>query len=275
MLKEAAKRAMKEMQKYKEKKVEIYIKKINTRSPIIILGTQKTGSTAIAALLSQATNRSITLDITRAIPDGCWQLAPKYGLDSFDNFVYKYRKEFSRDIIKEPSLTYFYDELRMLFPSAQYVMIQRDPVQNIRSILNRLEIPGDLPAICYDEWPELVKTPVWRLAMDSSWLGRPSDFYIEALAHRWDLAAKIYLDNPDKFTLIKYEDFKKDKKNKIKSLADALGLEVVNDITNDIDQQYQRKGNSDVTGEEFFGKENLQVIRKICGHHAKCFDYSI
>lgn len=242
---------------------------------IVVLGNQKTGSTAIAALLADATGQSVTLDLQRAIQDVGWQLCVKFGVTKFEEVAHRYKEDFSRTIIKEPSLTYFYDEMVSLMPNAKFVFIQRNPFQNIRSILNRLKIPGNLHEIEYDDWPELIKTPVWRLALDSSWLGRPKGTYIEGMAHRWDAAARTYLDAKDDFILIRYEEFAQNKKVAIENLARQLGTEVQKDISASVDVQHQPKGNRGITPIEFFGEANLEIIRNICGDSASQLGYEL
>lgn len=260
---------------YHTRKMQAFSESLKKSEPVVVLGNQKTGSTAIAALLAQATGKSVTLDLQRAIPDVGWQLCVKYGVTPFREIAHKYKDDFSMPIIKEPSLSYFYDEMLELMPNAKYVFIQRNPYQNIRSVLNRLKIPGDLTDIEYDQWPELCKTPVWRLALDSSWLGRPKGSYIESMAHRWDIAARTYLDSPECFILIRYEDFVKDKKSSIEGLASDLGLVVQEDIGTNVDVQYQGKGNRSASPGEFFGETNREVIRKICGESAKKLGYEL
>ena len=44
-----------------------FILKPGDSTPIFLLGNQKSGTTAIAALLAEATDLSVTLDFTRAI----------------------------------------------------------------------------------------------------------------------------------------------------------------------------------------------------------------
>jgi hypothetical protein len=255
--------------------VEAFSRRLATAEPIVVLGNQKTGSTAIAALLAEATGQSVTLDLQRAIQDVGWQLCVKYGVTRFEDVAHRYKEDFSRTIIKEPSLTYFYEEMAGLMPNATFVFIQRNPYQNIRSILNRLKVPGNLGEIKYDDWPELIKTPVWRLVLDSSWLGRPKGTYIEGMAHRWDAAARTYLDAKDDFISIRYEEFAQNKKLAIENLAHQLGLKIKNDISALVDVQYQSKGNRGISPTEFFGDANRRIIRDICGDSASQLGYEL
>lgn len=247
-----------------------HFSKIN-EEPVFILGNHKSGTTAIAALLAEATNYSVTLDLTRAIPDSALQLRLIYGLQCFNNFLDEYRLEFSRAIIKEPVLTIFYNELREFFPKAKFVYIVRDPRDNIRSILNRLLIPGNLKNIDIFSYPEIQKTLVWSLAFDTSWLGIPSSGYIDALSKKWNIFCDAYEED---HILIKYEDFKNDKEDRIHNLAESLNIKVVKSIADKVDVQYQRKGNNISTWEEFYGKDNLALIERNCMEYMKKFNYS-
>ena len=240
-------------------------------NPIFILGHQKSGTTVIAALLSKSTQISPTLDITRAIHDTSLQLKIKYGLMSFDSFVNKYKYEFSKKIIKEPYLTLLYNELSAKFVNAKFVHIVRDPRDNIRSILNRLNIPGNLSKIDIFSYPEIQKNPTWSLAFDTSWLGQISFGYIDALSKRWNIFCDNY--DPTNQILIRYEDFKNDKENVIYKLAETMNIPVVNSIKNDVNKQYQPKGDNSRSWQEFYGEDNLKHIEKVCFEYMKKFDY--
>jgi len=250
------------------------LNKLASSPPVFVLGSQKSGSTVIAASLAKATGCSVTLDIRRAIPDFSWQPLTALGVSPLSDFVYRYRREFSREIVKEPALSFFFDGLYKLFPNAAFVMIQRHPGETIRSILNRLNIQGDLENICFDDWPALRQSPVWRLALDSAWLDRPSTNYVEALAIRWDYIAKTYLAAADRFTLIRYEDFLKDKEGEILNLARRLGLSVQHNINQELQRQYQPRGQS-VDLREFFGADNYDRIRSVCEGRARYLGYEL
>lgn len=259
---------------FRKSYVDARISSICISPKIILLGPPKSGSTAIAAILARRVNLPVTLDITRSIPDLGWRLTTKFALTRFEDFVHQYSKEFSRPIIKEPALTFYFDDLKRLFLKAKFVMIQRDPLDNIRSILHRLKIPGNLDNIAFDDWPELIKTPVWRLSLDSTWLGFPSQNYIASLAHQWNLIANIYLDNQDSFVLVRYEDFNHDKALAIDRLAEMLGIDVAKPIINFLDKQYQPKGSASVDLKAFFGSRNINKISEICAINASKIGYN-
>jgi hypothetical protein len=112
------------------------VTRVNPR-PIFVLGNQKSGTTAIAALFARLSGQTVTLDLFREVWWPTYQGIPS-GDVSFDAFVARNRWGFSRDIVKEPNLTLFPDALAERFPEARTIFVVRDPRDNIRSLLNRL-----------------------------------------------------------------------------------------------------------------------------------------
>jgi Sulfotransferase family len=245
---------------------------VSTPNPkaVMGLGNQKSGTTAIVALLARHTNSSVTLDL----PDiaGPVKIRMKTGEISFQSFVRRNASYLSRDIIKEPNLTFFYDELKRAFPQARYLMIVRDPRQNIRSILNRLELPGNL-ATLDDHWMDRVH-PNWKADIEGKWLGLKGRNYIEVLAARWNLSADVYLEHRADMVLLRYEDFSAAKAAVIADVAPRLGLEGRKDITGEVDRQYQPRGNRSIPVEAFFGPDNLRLILSSCGERMSLLGYS-
>jgi hypothetical protein len=260
--------------RYNVKKLE-YLEKLKLEPKKIILGNQKTGSTAIADLIAKRTGSSVTLDIQSVLSKPSWLLEQRYHLADFSDFIFQHQHEFDRKIVKEPSLTFFYNDLVKWMPEAKYVFIVRNPFDNIRSILNRLKIPGDLKDINIDDWPELSYMPTWKLAVDSTWLGCPNGSYIEALAYRWCVAADVFLENNDAMYLIKYEDFLKDKVGVVDDVCRYFCLGSENDISEFLGKHYQSKGNRGTNLFDFFGRENYEKIENICRARARKFDYNL
>ena len=231
--------------------------------PIFVLGNQKSGTTIIAALMGKATNRDVTLDLTY-YNDNCGEhYYEVYARTvSFRKFIEMNRLEFSNPIIKEPNLTHFYSELRKYFPLGKFMMIVRDPRDNIRSILNRFKLPGDLKDLD-DEHRKLLIGP-WPMVFDGTWCGLEGENYIEMLAERWNLFVQTYMAHQQEMLLCRYEDFLNDKVGEIHHLCQDQGLTVTNDIRDQVDVQYQSKGKRDVDWKEFFGSENLDRINTLC-----------
>jgi len=242
-------------------------------TPILVFGNQKSGTSVITALLGEATEHSYTIDIFCFYGDATKQLLT--GTRDFEAFVQEARYYFSKDIVKEPSFIAFYDELLDRFPDAKRVFILRHPVDNVRSILNRLDLPGHLDQLDSNHWKQVDDiSSNWKLILEGTLFGHEGQNYIETLALRWRQAAQLYRQHEDDFALIKYEDFNAGKKHAIHRLAAQLGLEVTNSIEDLVDVQYQPKGQADVTPEAFFGARNLATIERVVRNEMKALDYA-
>lgn len=236
------------------------------RAALFVFGNQKSGTTAIAALLGIYGGLSVTLDI---IPFRVTELEKLFsGTMAFERFVKRHRYEMSKDLIKEPWFTFLYDSVIRIFSLERAIFIVRDPRDNIRSILNRLDLRGDLDRIeDKDSIP-----PLWQKIVDNRWMGVPRDHYVESLAERWNMACKTYSSHRESLLLVRYEDFVKDKRGCIGELAEKLGISQQRDIEDMLDHQFQPSGAPDREWNDFFGR-NLDRIERICGAHMTAFDY--
>jgi len=243
--------------------------RINSQ-PVFVLGNQKTGTTAIAALLAKAAGLSTTLDIFYQLPAHIEADLLRKTL-SFDRFLRDYPEFFTADLIKEPGLTFMYPDLSRRFPRGRHVFVLRDPRDNIRSMLNRLELPGNLSRLEPEHW-QTVTNPFWKRILEGTLFGPTGHNYVETLAHRWNTALAVYQSAPDRFVLARYEDFVRDKVGYITRLAEQLGLQTRHDISAHVDIQYQPPGDHSVTWEQFFGP-NLDLIEHTCAEGMNRYDY--
>jgi hypothetical protein len=239
-------------------------------NPILILGNQKSGTSAIAALLAEMTGLSVTIDLKNEIDYPTYDRVFRDEL-SFSELVNHNKLDFSKDIIKDCDLILLYPKLAEYFPESKFVFILRDPRDNIRSILNRVKLPGNLSRVDEFQWAKI--PPAWKLILDCRWLGLEGENYIELLAARWNLMADIFLKNRNRMRLVCYEDFLKDKIGKIARLAQDLELKQVNDIADKVDIPFQPPGNRNVKWIEFFGHDNLARIDRICCQNMKQLGY--
>lgn len=243
------------------RRVRTPLARINPR-PILILGNQKAGTSAIAGLLGAAADASVTIDLRNEQTAHPLFIRCRAGDLPFAELVRRNRLDFSRDIVKEPNLSLLYDDLVSHFPSSPVVLIVRDPRDNIRALLNWMRLPGDAPAV---DGPGLAHlTTVQRSVIHSEWLGAAPGNYVESLAHRWNLIADIRLRHPERVRLIRYEDFCADKIGAIRRMADAVGLRARRDIRDQLDRQFQPRGDRSVSWTGFFGP-NLERITALCG----------
>ena len=232
-------------------------------APIFVLGNQKSGTSAVAALLARATGLSYDIDLGGL-------RTPQYDTIYSDRtqlggvLANRAGVEISKGLVKEPNLTFLLPELRSLYPRSRYAFVIRHPYANIRSILNRLKLPGDLASIDVADYPEI--SPMWEAILYNRWVGdtgQPLN-YVGRSAERWRVAASIYLASGPETQLIKYEDFNASKLAAIAGLAERLKLPIKYDISPYLDVQYQRAGEKITDYASFFGTRNLATVQQQC-----------
>lgn len=236
--------------------------------PGFILGMQKSGTSAVAGLLSLRTGIPIALDLARE-----WRrctIVRASGSDrAFERYVRRNGIDFARRIVKEPGLTYVYDRLAARWPSARSLVVVRDPVATIRSIVERLEIPGDLDASAVDMRRRVPQA--WHAVLDNRWLGVRSEHYIDQLADRWCIAAKLALEESDRRMTIRYEDFVADKIGVLDEIAEHFELPIVAEVDAFLEVPFQPPGQRR-DPKLVFGS-NLERIKRITAPLARRLGY--
>jgi len=242
-------------------------------APIYVLGNQKSGTSAIAGLLAKQFGLSLASDLKNTNRKFSLYIKLKNGEISFEEFISNNKFEFSHKLIKESNLTIFYKGLFHHFPKSNFIFIIRDPRDNIRSILDRFNIPGNIQKLNPSHKKSIVYS--WKLIFDMHCLGQEEENFIENLSARWNYIADIYLKNRDRMILVRYEDFVKDKIGLIDYLGQALELNQVHKINNIINHNFQPPGkNRNISWNNFFGRENLLKIERKCRDHMENFDYN-
>lgn len=207
------------------------------KNTLFVFGFQKSGTSAIAGLLAKKTGKSVTID-TPYFWNPYSSMIISGELIIADH-VKKYSYPFSKRIIKEPNTTFFIPQLKEYFNLDFYIFIIRNPFDNIRSILNRLKLSGNLEDIDI-------------LQVDKNWRGLFEESqvkdYISVLASKW-LEANNQPDiiNSRSCILIRYEVLRWIKKN----LSFKIGFQPVNSIAHLVDKQYQPKGNPNIDLKKF------------------------
>ncbi len=236
--------------------------------PVIITGNQKSGTSAIAALLSKATGEEVTIDVFAKMGRAEYDILDKKV--TFMKFRESTGKLFMSSIIKEPEFIFFMKELFGLYPMSKFVYIIRAPIDNIRSILNRLSPAKNSRDV---QWADIEKacrnTPLWKLVFDSSRMPYTVDGIIATLAHRWVYAYEQLQKHLNKLYVVSYEDFKANKELVIANLANELGIHVKHSIKAFMDIQYQPAGHMS-NSDAYFCDYDKQLINGICGDYTAC-----
>ena len=232
-------------------------------SPIFILGNQKSGTSVIAGLLGEISHKKTAIDLFYSGFNYSLFQKWKDKKISTETFINNNKLEFSSKIIKEPHFSVFYQELKSQFPNSKFIMIVRNPFDNIRSILDRLNVNGNITSL--DKSDEKKFFHSWNLLLNNKWIKGEKTQYIEVLAERWNIICNTYLENKKNMILVKYEDFLLNKEETIMDLSSKLNLENNNKISHLLEKQFQQKGKKqDIDITEFFGEENYQRIQSIC-----------
>jgi hypothetical protein len=235
--------------------------------PVLVFGNQKSGTSAVATLLGELCDLSMTIDDPQIRPDAMREFA--LGRDDFRAFVQRHPKEFSAQLIKHPNLTFFVDRVLEVFPDAKVVFVVRDPRGNIRSILQRRKVRGDLEQIDAETMSQIGGPAMY----DPELWGGEGENYIGHMALRWNFANDAYLRHAQRFVLCRYEDFCSDKLAHLNELASKLGLAAVNDVRSRLDVQFQPAGDHSISWQQFFGARNLERIETLCAHRMDKLGY--
>ena len=238
------------------------------REPRFLLGNQKSGTSAVAGTLAAFAGMPVTLDVTD--PQQAAKLLEIRDAAGLRRFVTANRLAFSRPLIKEPNLTFLVPQLRQLFPTARFVLIIRDPRDNIRSVLNRLKLPGTLSSPPRED---LGRT--WRGVLMSRHLGITTDNPIEAQALRWRKAIDVHLADPQRLPVVRYEDFLSNKPRFAAELAQRFEFRpggAPDAVAAAAGKRYQPRG-MPVPWPAFFGDDNLRRINDTCGDYLERFGY--
>jgi Sulfotransferase family len=222
------------------------------KDAIWVFGMQKAGTTAIAALLAHRANKKVSLD-TPLLWQPYLRQIKNHEID-FSKHVKKNPYWFSKDILKEPTASLLIKEIEKVFYLKKYVFIIRNPFDLIRSILDRLNLPGN--KINVDE-EDIDKN--WRYLLNNG------ENYIEKLAEEYvEVYSQLeYIEN-NQCVLVKYEDFVKDKIYFINQLCDDLYLQKRQSIDDLKDKNFQPKGEKVDDYLSFFGNVNYKIINDIC-----------
>lgn len=244
------------------RKIKNVIYKPNPNA-ILLFGLNKSGTSATINLIAHSANISILDDFPYKLGD--WDDVV-YGKENFIKYLNKHGYAFSKDLIRFPMNQQAIDFASSYFLMNKYIVTIRNPIDNIKSILSRLKLPGDLESL-----------DVSKLNYHSNWIKmlNRKPHYIDSLIDCWNEAYSINeIINCPNAVIFKYEDFIDDKETYISQKVHELDLKPKNSIKEFVNVQYQPKG----TGQnnlEFFGERNLSKIVNQTKPIAKNFGYDL
>jgi hypothetical protein len=245
-------------------------------APVLVLGNQKTGSSAIAHLLAACGGLSLAADVHPA--QGRERRMAHLDASEMRAFIQnEARYYFGHAVVKENALTPATGALLGALPQARGVFIVRHPAHNIRSILDRLGLPGtprplgtvapELPAA---GWREVVTNAALRSDDPED---APED-HITALARRWATLARRYLRHAERLHLARYEDFMAEKAGFVRRLADTLDIPFQRDIESLLDVPFQPRGaHRGAALDQFFSTDALHIIDECCASEMHMLRY--
>ncbi len=205
------------------------------------------------------------------------------GEETLYRHIKNYPQYFNNDLIKEPQLIFLTHQLINIYPNSKYIFVVRHPVDNIRSILDRVEIdpnnlPSDVMQVKVKPYSNDTINNFWRSVLDGSNLKqwhdpKPTDF-IYNLSMRWNIAISNYQQLKSKALILKYEDFCGNKQKEIENLCAKMGINQQYDIENLVNNTFQPRGkNRNIDVKSLFKHEDLNKIQNICADQMKWLGY--
>ena len=227
---------------------------------VLIVGCERSGTSAISNLLSKTSRLSLLDD-----PRYSWYLYPLINVNkSF--FSWKLIFDINRyDIVKVPGFATILPYLnKRSFQKFKIVYIVRDPRDNVSALKERLNLNFN------------------GLLLNIEWLNAQPKTLVESLALRW----KLYLDKAlafqevysDRIMFVRYEDFTEDKLATIFNLCQFLNLNFdAKLIQGSLNRQFRKSWSSKIKGKGRYindlSKEETELIENICCQHMLNFNY--
>ena len=216
-----------------------------------VFGLPKSGTTIFAKALSTATGESVLLDTPLL-----WGSATSpLSTSQFRELRKKHPITFRTRLVKEPNATIYPESVMDAVPKTNHLLLVRTPAQNIRSHLDRLNIPGDTQSIKGLKIPENYAKFFERNAQLPPAI---------ALAHRWRNVHNKMVWMRQEVGVFWYGDFVGNPNDTIQKAASHLNLSVAKNVDSVLKRQLQPMGkNREVSPSAFFGEAILNEIQSI------------
>ncbi len=243
------------------------------RCSLVVLGHQKSGTTAIAALIARAAGIEYSNDPLYRADWGEGNLVNQLLSNKLKlkTAVKKRPQLFCASIIKDPDLSFIPDQVFEVFTRARVIYVVRDPRQTIRSIADRLRLTID--DLSNSDLPQNLPNRHWRLILEGRLPHVNGHSIAERLAFRWKDALNTCRNLQKNLSFIRYEDFLMNKVAFINNLVYSCGLDVRSPIDQDVDRNFQQPGDSKTNPFKRLGRDNIEAIEAIVGEYLESVGY--
>lgn len=216
-----------------------------------VFGLPKSGTTIFAKALSTATDESVLLDTPLL-----WESATSpLSTSQFQELRNMHPVTFKTRLVKEPNSTIYPESVMETLSKTNHLLLVRTPAQNIRSHLDRLNIPGNAQSI-----KGLRVNKNYAKFFDRNAQLPPAI----ALAHRWRNVHNKAVWMRQEVGVFWFEDFVDNPNDTIQKAASHLNLSVTRNVDRVLKQQLQPKGkNRTALPSAFFGEDILTEIQSI------------
>lgn len=243
------------------------------RVRVVVVGHQKSGTTAVGGLLARALDTDFSNDPLYRIDRGKAHVVRSLldGSAELEQVVRSNQPIFCSTVVKDPDLSFLIEACVRTFPKAHIVNVVRDPRDTIRSIADRLQLTShELSCETLDR-PDI--NAHWGLILEGKLPVVDGTTIVDRLAQRWRQAWAAYTRSSTSVKVLRYEDFRSRKAETIYELAEALHLKVKADLKGQVDVRFQPAGVSDVRLTERLGRENVELIEALCSDEINLLGY--
>jgi hypothetical protein len=181
------------------------------------------------------------------------------------------RDLFYATVVKDPDLSFLVEDCARVFHNARLIHVVRDPRDAIRSIADRLNLSAEDLASTSVSRADII--PHWQYILDGRSPPVEGGTVIERLARRWNEAWIRSARHADPVTVLRYEDFLKDKAQAIYGLAESIQVAIKYKIDADVHVQFQPSGKPNVDLSKRLGRDNLRAIEFLCSEEMDALGY--
>jgi len=228
---------------------------------VLVVGCERSGTTAISSLLSQGSGLSFLND-----PPDSWYVFPLVKMVGLKGFTYSLvRRLWKYDIVKVPGFATILPHLRRIHPRKfKVIYIVRDPRDNYAAIKERLQVN------------------LAGLYLNIHFLKKTGKTQCENIALRWmdylELAKEFEAKHPSQIMFVRYEDFLNDKIGVLKTISEFCSITLdYSIIKENMDQQINKFWSGKIRGKSRYltdlNDKEIETVSTITKKGIRDFKY--